>query len=74
MVESSFVHAHVQRLIEWIERLLVLGFGLIFKRSANLILHSLPNSSLKRGKGKKKVKIVLARKGGDEKGMCSTMA
>ena len=44
MAESSFVQAHVLKMIEWIERLIVLVVELPIEMSTNLILQSLPDS------------------------------
>ena len=44
MAESSFVQAHVLKIIEWIERLAVLGVELPVRMSMDLILQSLSDS------------------------------
>ena len=44
MAESSFVQAHVLKMIEWIERLAALRVELPIEMSMNLILQSHPNS------------------------------
>ena len=44
MAESSFVQAHVLKIIEWIERLAVLGVELLVRMSMDLILQSLSDS------------------------------
>ena len=44
MVESSSVQSHVLKMIEWIERLAVLGVELPVEMSTDLILQSLPDS------------------------------
>ena len=44
MAESSSVQAHVLKMIEWIERLAVLGVELPVDMSTDLILQSLPES------------------------------
>ena len=43
MAESSSVQAHVLKMIEWIERLTVLGIKLPVEMSKELILQSLPD-------------------------------
>ena len=44
MVESPFVQAHVLKMIEWIERLVVARVELPVEMSTSLILQSLPDS------------------------------
>ena len=44
MAESSSIEAHVLKMIEWIERLIVLGVELPVEMSIGLILQSLPDS------------------------------
>ena len=42
MAESSSIQTHVLKMIEWIERLVVLGVDLLVEMRTNLILQSLP--------------------------------
>ena len=44
MAESSSIHAHVLKMIEWIKKLVVLKVGLLVEMSSGLILQSLINS------------------------------
>ena len=44
MAESSYVQAHVLKMIEWIKRLTMLGVELPIEMSMDLILQSLPDS------------------------------
>ena len=44
MAESSYVQAHVLKMIEWIERLAVLEVELLVEMSTDLILQSLLDS------------------------------